>query len=305
MLKLYDKLIFSKIRENFGGKLEFFVGGAALLDIEMQKFFYAIGIPMFQGYGLSEAAPVISGNSMKKHKLGSSGFLVKNLELKICSEEGKELPLGEKGEIVVKGKNVMVGYWQNEKATKEAIKNGWLHTGDLGYTDNDGFLYVLGRYKSLLISDDGEKYSPEGIEEAFIEQSKYIDQCMLYNNQNKYTIALIVPNREAVKRWMTENSINNKSDEGKKDILKLFESELNEYQKNGKYETMFPHRWLPAAIAILEEGFTEENQLLNSTLKIVRRKITECYREKIDFLYSSEAKDINNSVNMDVIGKLF
>ncbi len=136
--------------------------GNALLDIELQKFFSAIGIPMLQGYGLSEAAPVISGNVEKRYKLGSSGYVVKNLDLKICDEDGKELPAGQKGEIVIRGENVMKGYWKNERATREAIRDGWLFTGDMGYLDKDRFLYVLGRFKSLLISDDGEKYSPEG-----------------------------------------------------------------------------------------------------------------------------------------------
>ncbi|MFN2128263.1 MAG: AMP-dependent synthetase/ligase, partial [Anaerolineales bacterium] len=106
LYKLYDLIIFMKVREGFGGKLEFFVGGGALLDIELQRFFYAIGIPMFQGYGLTEAAPVISSNSFKHIKMGSSGVLASHLELKICDENGKTLPAGEKGEIVVKGENI-------------------------------------------------------------------------------------------------------------------------------------------------------------------------------------------------------
>ncbi len=111
------------------------------------------------------------------------------------------MPVGKKGEIIVRGENVMKGYWKNEKATRETIRDGWLHTGDMGYIDEDGFLYVLGRFKSLLISDDGEKYSPEGIEETITDRSPFIDQMMLYNNQNKYTSALLVPNGEALTRW--------------------------------------------------------------------------------------------------------
>ncbi|NJK95135.1 MAG: AMP-binding protein [Bacteroidales bacterium] len=223
LVNLFDKILFSKIRDGFGGRLEFFIGGGALLDIEFQKFFYAIGIPMYQGYGLTEASPVISSSSAKKHKLGSSGYLVKPLELKICDENGRELPVGEKGEIVIKGENVMAGYWNNPVATAESLKNGWLFTGDLGYLDTDGFLYVLGRFKSLLIADDGEKYSPEGIEEAFISESPFIDQCMLYNNQNAYTVALIFPNKEALKRHFREHHhhVELNSDEGRKAILKL------------------------------------------------------------------------------------
>ncbi len=123
---LYDKILFKKIREGFGGRLEFFIGGGALLDIELQRFFYAIGIPMLQGYGLTEAAPIISANVPACHKLGSSGKVVPNLELKICNEKGEELPVGEKGEIVVRGENVMQGYWRNEKATRETMRDGLL-----------------------------------------------------------------------------------------------------------------------------------------------------------------------------------
>ncbi|UCG28083.1 MAG: AMP-binding protein, partial [Bacteroidales bacterium] len=305
LYNLYDRILFKKIREGLGfGNIEFVLGGGALLDIELQRFFYAIGIPMLQGYGLTEAAPIISGNSLARHKLGSSGFIVKNLEIKICDDDGNALPTGEKGEIVVKGENVMVGYWKNEEATKETLKDGWLHTGDLGYMDEDGFLFVLGRFKSLLIADDGEKYSPEGIEEAITEHSRFVDQCMLYNNQNPYTIVLIYPNYGALKNFVEQKKIAPDSEEGKQAALNLIQEELNHYRTGGKFENMFPQRWLPAAIGILEEGFTEDNLLLNSTLKIVRGKIVEKYKELIDFLYTPEAKNITNSRNMDTIGRM-
>jgi long-chain acyl-CoA synthetase len=301
LLSLYDKIIFSKVREGFGGNLEFFVGGGALLDIELQKFFYALGMPMMQGYGLSEAAPVISANSEKYHKMGSSGKIVEDLEIKITDEDGNNLPPLQKGEIVVKGENVMKGYWRNEEASSEALKDGWLHTGDLGYFDKDGFLYVLGRFKSLLISDDGEKFSPEGIEEAMSENSKLIDQVMLYNNQNPYTIALLVPNMEAVKRTLKESG--NSTNIEAKDAIKIIEEELNEY-RTGKYKDMFPQRWLPSAIGILPEAFTEENNMVNSTMKIVRPKITEHYTDLIEYLYTPEAKDIQNKYNTNNVSSL-
>ncbi len=302
--KLFDLIIFKKIRANFGGRLQFFIGGAALLDIELQKFFYAIGVPMLQGYGLTEASPVISGNSLQRHKLGSSGFLVKYLDLKICDEDGNQLPAGEKGEIVIRGENVMKGYWKNEKSTNETIRDGWLHTGDLGYLDEDGFLYVMGRFKSLLISDDGEKYSPEGIEETITDRSPFIDQMMLYNNQNKYTSTLLVPNKEALSRWAAANNINVNEPEGIKAVLKNIESVIDQYKPGGAHENLFPSRWLPSAIGILEEPFNQENNLVNSTGKVVRGKIVELYRDRIDYLYLPEAKNIDNSVNIMAIKKV-
>jgi long-chain acyl-CoA synthetase len=307
LVSLFDKILFSKVREAFGGRLEFFIGGGALLDIEFQKFFYAIGIPMYQGYGLTEASPVISSSSAHKHKLGSSGYLVKPLEIKICDENGNALPQGHKGEIVIKGENVMAGYWDNPVATAETIKDGWLYTGDLGYVDKDGFLYVLGRFKSLLIGDDGEKYSPEGIEEAFVSESPFIDQCMLYNNQNPYTVALIYPNKEAIKRHFKEHHhhhVDLATDEGKKAALKLIEKEVYEFRPGGKHGALFPQRWLPAAIGILDEGFTEENQLLNSTMKMVRGKVVKRYQSLLDFLYTPEGKNVANVKNTEALKNL-
>jgi long-chain acyl-CoA synthetase len=304
LLNLYDKILFSKIREVFGGELDYFVGGGALLEIELQRFYYALGIPMYQGYGLTEASPVISSNSQGRHKLGSSGALVNNMDLKICDDDGNTLPPGQKGEIVIRGGNVMHGYWKNEKSTSETIRNGWLYTGDMGYMSDDGFLYVLGRFKSLLIADDGEKFSPEGIEEAITEQSKYIDQCMLYNNQKPYTVALVVPNQHALKLLLEEKGLSADSEDGKRAVLNLIENEVNEYRTNGKFGQMFPQRWLPVAIGVLEESWTEENGLMNSTLKIVRGKIMEKYQDLIDYLYTPDAKAITNERNIEEVEEM-
>jgi long-chain acyl-CoA synthetase len=256
---------------------------------------------MCQGYGLSEASPVISSNALHAIKFGSSGKLVKYMELKICDTDGNELPQGEKGEIVVKGDNVMAGYWNNPKATAETIKDGWLYTGDMGFMDKDGFLYVLGRFKSLLIGSDGEKFSPEGIEEALVDQSPYIDQCMLYNNQNPYTTGMIVPNMAAIKRELDKRGIKSGTDEWISAALQILQNEVDAYKAGGKFANSFPERWLPSTIAILPEAFTEQNQLLNSTLKMVRGKITERYKEELEFLYTPEAKNMGNKVNIEAL----
>lgn len=302
-LWIFDKILFSKIREGFGGKMDFFAGGGALLDVELQRFFYAIGIPVCQGYGLTEAAPCISINTPHVIKFGSSGKLMKYIDLKIVDENENEVPTGQKGEIIIKGDNVMLGYWNNPIATAETIKDGWLYTGDMGYMDNEGFLYVLGRFKSLLIGNDGEKYSPEGIEEAMVDQSSFIQQVMLYNNQNPYTVGLLTPNIEAINRELKSRGIKMGSDEGNQESISILLNEVNEFKKGGKYAGEFPERWLPSCIAILPEAFTTENQMLNAQMKMVRSKVTSHYKNEMEFLYTPEAKNINNEMNVEAIKK--
>ena len=296
---LFDKILFSKVRLAFGGDLQFFVGGGALLDSELQRFFYAIGIPMFQGYGLSEATPVISTNANrpKEHRFGSSGMLVQPLQIRILDDEGRELPVGEKGEIVIKGENVMAGYWKNPTSTADTIRDGWLHTGDMGYMTKDNFLYVLGRFKSLLISADGEKYSPEGMEEAIVT-SPYISQIDIYNNQCPYTTAIVVPNREGLKTICTD--VNN--EEQLRKAAQAVQEAIDEFRisKGGE----FPDRWLPSAVAIVGEPFTEQNGLVNSTMKVVRSKVEERYRDRLDLLYTPEGKKIDSQENLDAIRQL-
>ncbi|WP_321375034.1 AMP-binding protein [uncultured Draconibacterium sp.] len=300
---LFDQILFSKVRDGFGGNLQFFIGGGALLDVELQRFFYAVGLPICQGYGLTEAAPVISSNVPHDVVFGSSGKLVKDLEIKILDDKGNELPAGEKGEIVVKGDNVMKGYWNNPAATAESLKDGWLHTGDMGYMGKDDFLYVLGRFKSLLIGNDGEKYSPEGIEEALVDQSPYIQQVMLFNNQNAYTSGMVVPDMEAINRELKNRGIEKGSDEAAKAAIEIIQKEINEYKKGGRFEGEFPERWLPATVSILPEAFTTENKMLNATMKMVRDKVTAYFAKELEFLYTSEAKNIVNEMNIEAIKK--
>lgn len=301
LVALFDKLIFSKVRENFGGELRFFIGGGALLDKDLQKFYVGVGIPMYQGYGLSEATPVISSNGPDKYRFGSSGKLVVPIDLKICDSEGKELPLGEMGEIVVKGENVMAGYWKNPESSADTVRDGYLYTGDLGYMTAEGLLYVKGRFKSLLISSDGEKYSPEGIEESLVELSPYIDQVMLYNNQSAYTTALIVPNKDRLRHALKEQNLDLATEEGRKAALKLIDGSVARFKKGGDLEAMFPDRWLPAGIAVLAEPFTEQNQMINSTMKMVRGKIEKAYAERLNYLYTPEGKQLMNQQNIDAL----
>lgn len=301
LIVLFDKIIFEKIREGFGGNLKFFVGGGALLDIELQRFFYAIGMPMYQGYGLSEATPVISTNAINKHKFGSSGILVKPMDLKITDENGNELPAEKHGEIVIRGENVMCGYWKNAAATSATIRNGWLYTGDLGYMSKEGFLYVLGRFKSLLISSDGEKYSPEGMEEAIVDNSLFIEQILIHNNQNPYTVALIYPDYVAIKEYL-KNKIDKNTNQ-QRFVINLIKSEIDKYKSGGIFAGEFPERWLPQSFVLLVEPFTEQNALVNSTMKIMRGKVEKHYAAEINFMYTATGKDVFNLENEKVLSE--
>ncbi len=297
---LFDGLLFRKVRKAFGGELRFFVGGGALLDTELQRFFYAVGMPMFQGYGLSEATPVISTNSPKPRKcrFGSSGTLVQPLDCRILDEEGREMPYGQKGEIVIRGENVMAGYWKNPEATTDTVRDGWLHTGDMGYLTDDGFLYVLGRFKSLLIASDGEKYSPEGMEEAIADASRLIDQIIIHNNQNPYTVAIVVPNRDELRR--RSQAVGNDPAALAHEIM----GAIDAFRTGGVHAGEFPDRWLPSAVAIVDEAFTEQNGLVNSTMKVVRSRVEEHFRDRLDALYTPEGKRTESAQNLASLKKL-
>lgn len=290
-VKLFDKIIFSKIRETFGGKMKFCVGGGALLDIELQRYFCAIGMPTFQGYGLSEATPIICSNAPGFARFGSSGRIVSPMECTIRDDENRILPNGQTGEIVIKGENVMAGYWKNPEATAETIVDGWLHTGDRGYIckEDPRYLYVTGRFKSLLISSDGEKYSPEGYEDNLAVVSKYIDNVILHNNQSPYTIVLVVPNKEALRAAAPGD---------KEAQLRLIQADVDSYRKGGIRAGQFPEKWLPTAIVVCEEPFTEKNALVNSTGKVVRGKVEKHFEKRIEYAYTPEGKQLINPQNL-------
>ena len=303
LISLVDKLVFSKIRESFGGRMQFFVGGGALLDIELQKYFNAIGMPIFQGYGLSEATPVICANSAGHARFGSSGRTVEPMDIKICDEEGNALPAGETGEIVIRGENVMAGYWKNPDATAKTIVDGWLHTGDRGYLcrEDPRYLYVTGRFKSLLIASDGEKYSPEGYEDSLADGSRYIDASVLYNNQSPYTVVLVIPDKNALADAVKKEGKDPASDEGRRAMLRIIQEEVDSYRPGGKHAGMFPEKWLPAAIIVGETPFTEQNGMLNTTMKMVRGKVEQFYADRIEYAMTPEGKQLFNEKNLEAL----
>ncbi|HMM11772.1 MAG TPA: AMP-binding protein [Bacteroidales bacterium] len=291
-----DKLIFSKLRSVFGNSIRFCVGGGALLDLSQQQFFAAIGVPVYQGYGLTEAAPIISANTPQTHKLGTSGKVIPNVVCIIADENGRELEHGRQGEIVIKGNNVMKGYFKNPDASAKVLRNGRLHTGDLGYIDEDGFLVVVGRQKALLIAPNGEKYSPEGIEEAITNSSRYFGQAMIYNDMKPYTVALVTMDEASRHRLRSDY---HQVDE--EHILQQLTKDFHAYVDHPNYHGHFPNLWLPKLFVILPEPFTEQNHMLNSTMKMVRHKVMENYQQLIDAMYEPEAETKIAAHNLQII----
>jgi len=172
--------------------------------------------------------------------------------------------------------------------------------------DGDGFLFVLGREKSLLIGHDGEKYSPEGIEEYIVGHSPFIDQVMLYNNQSPSTVALVVPNRDAIGAWLTRHHLPLPSGaDSAEPALRLLEREIANFRSGGEASGLFPDRWLPSAIGVLDEPFTEQNRLLNTTLKMVRGKISSAYAVRLEYLFTAEGRDVANGPNRRAVAALF
>jgi long-chain acyl-CoA synthetase len=291
-----DKLIFSKLRRVFGNNIRFCVGGGALLDLSQQQFFAAIKVPVFQGYGLTEASPIISANTPQLHKLGTSGRVIPNLECIIADEHGNPLSKGEKGEIVIKGNNVMAGYYKNPDASAKVLRDGWLYTGDLGYFDEDDFLVVVGRQKALLISPNGEKYSPEGIEEAITNTSRYFSQVLVYNDMKQYTVALVTMDE------VRQHRLNNDYKQvDAAHVLEQLDKDFRAFVEHPNYKGHFPKMWLPKMFAIVPEAFTEQNHMLNSTMKMVRFKVTETYQPLIDMMYSADAERSTTEHNLSIL----
>ncbi len=295
---LANTLIFKKIRQSFGN-YKYSIGGGALLDIAQQRFFASIGMPIYQGYGLTEATPIISSNTPVVHKFGSSGKPMPFMDIKIIDSQGNELPIGQKGEIIIRGDNVMKGYFKNPQATQKTIIDGWLHTGDIGYIDEDGFLVVTGREKALLISQDGEKYSPEEIEETIASTSPFVYQIMLYNDHSKFTTAIITLNEDYVRDFIAKNKLKTPEE-----LIFYIEKSLSEFKKDKALRKKFPDRWLPKLFAIAPEPFTEQNKMLNSTMKIVRYRIIEHYKSLLDSLYNDTQTNISKH-NIEVLKKFF
>lgn len=296
---LSEIVIFSNVRKIFGTNMRYLVGGGALLDISQQHFFKAIGIPVYQGYGLTEAAPIISANTPGVHKFGTSGKVIPGIKCFILDKNGNSCNANDKGEIVIQGFNVTKGYFKNLTASNEILKNNKLYTGDLGFFDDDDFLVVVGREKALLISHDGEKFSPEEIEEVITNNSKgFIYQTILYCDHKNYTTALITLNTQFVVSYLNQHH-----DITVKQLLDLISYDFYIFKSSKEYQRKFSVKWIPLTFTILMETFTEQNSMINSTMKMVRYKIIQNYQKDFDFMYNNMTGVYNK--NMLTLENLF
>ncbi len=248
---IVDILVRKKIKKQFGGNLKAFVSGGGALDKEIGEFLNAIGLPTLQGYGLTETSPVVSCNPIHKIKVETVGPPFK----------GNEVKIAEDGEILVKGENVMLGYWNKKEETEKVIINGWLHTGDIGEIDpNDGYLKITDRKKDIIVSAGGDNISPAKIENMITNEPE-IDQCMVYGDKKNYLVALIVPNKD----FLNEKEKINK-------VVEKINKKLTLLEKIKK-------------IQLIDENFSIENGLMTPTMKVKRKKVTEKYKNQLENLY--------------------
>jgi len=268
-----QKLVFSKLKERTGGKLKFFISGGAPLGKEIAEFFLAANLIILEGYGLTETSPVISVNTLEKMRPGTVGPILPDVEVKIADD----------GEILFKGPNLMKGYYKNEEATKEAIVDGWFHTGDIGHISDDGMLVITDRKKELIVTSGGKNIAPQPIENK-LKVSKYVAQVVLIGDQRKYISALIVPDFDVLSKWAKRNEIVFETNEElikDEKVKELFQREVNSTNDNfARYEQI-------KYFALLPNELSQETGELTPTLKVKRRVVNEKYKETIESLYAN------------------
>lgn len=269
---LADRLVFSKLRARTGGKIKFFVSGGAALAREFGEFFEAVGLTILEGYGLTETSPVLTVNRLEHYKFGSVGQAIPGVEVRIDVD----------GEILVRGPNIMQGYWNNTQATDEVLdKEGWLHTGDIGVLDSDGYLYITDRKKHLFVSSGGKNIAPQPIENLFLA-SKYIEQFMLIGDRRMFLTALIVPDFDALKEYADSRNLKCTSNADlvkMKEVHDLIEQDIANIQKDlANYERV-------RRFSLLEKPFSIEEGELTPTQKVRRNVVEQRYAHIIERMY--------------------
>lgn len=270
--KLADKLVFRKIRDRFGGRLVFCISGGAPLGKELAEFFNGINIRVLEGYGLTETSPIISFNYFDKIRYGSVGQVI----------PGGEVKIAEDGEILSKGPQNCLGYYKNEEATKELFDGEWLRTGDIGYLDKDGFLFITDRKKDLIVTSGGKNIAPQPLE-SILTNDKYILQAVIQGDKKNYLVAMIVPNLEALSQFAADNGISYKSKSellAQPQIRELYAQRVATALHDRPRFEQVKRVWLK------EEEFTLENKELTPTLKVRRRFVFEKYKDIFEQMYA-------------------
>lgn len=267
-----DRLVFSKLRSRLGGRIRYFVSGAAPLAKHLAEFFHALGIPICEAYGLTETSPIVSSNQLNDIRFGTVGKVIKNVEVKIAGD----------GEILVRGPNVMQGYYKMEKQTSEAIVNGWFHTGDIGELSGDGYLKITDRKKDLFKTSGGKYIAPQPIENQ-LKISAYISTAVVVAEARKFPSALIIPNFEKLRQYAAANELDCVGDKElcrHKKITELLEREVQEACKD------MPRHEQVKKIAVLDQEFSIEKGEITPTMKVRRREVEKLYAEQIEKIYS-------------------
>lgn len=265
-----EKLVRKKARDRFGGRLKYFVSGGAPLNVDIGVYFTALGIKFLQGYGLTESAPLISVNPPEKFKMHTVGPPVRNTEVRIA----------EDGEICVRGELVMEGYWGDQAATDEVIKDGWLHTGDVGHLDEDGYIQITDRKKDIIVNTGGDNIAPQKVEGELILQPE-IQQSMVHGDKRPHLVALIVPDLEWLGGWAAAegkpNDLAALADDP--DLHAIISAVLDRVNK----ELSVIERVRKFVIA--GQPFTIENEMMTPTMKARRHMIRAAYGEALEALY--------------------
>ena len=257
---ILDKIVRKKLQRKFGGNLQAFISGGAALNEQVGLFFQSLGINILQGYGQTECSPLISCNPINKIKIDTVGVPIKGLKVKLSKEK----------EILVRGNSLMKGYWKDKNNTDKVIINGWLHTGDLGFIDDEGYIKISGRINEMIVNSGGENIAPVPIENLLLEHEE-IEQAMVYGHNKPFLIALLVPN---------ENLLNSNSN-NVQNLTTQFQGIINNINKD-----LSPTKRIRKFI-ILEKYFTIDNNMLTPTLKIKRHKIFSNYYNEIQKLYNN------------------
>jgi long-chain acyl-CoA synthetase len=268
---LADKLVFSKIKERTGGSIRYAVSGGAPLAPEINKFFHAVGLIIFEGYGLTETSPVIAVNTPNDMRIGTVGRPI----------DGVEVAIADDGEILTRGPHVMKGYYNKPDATKEAIDaDGWFHTGDIGEL-HDGFLSITDRKKDIIVTAGGKNIAPQPIENR-VTQNKYVSQAVVIGDKRRFPAVLIVPDFDQLEKWA---KVRNISWTDRANLISLpTVRKLMDEEVLGPLADL-AHFEIPKKVLLMEHEFTIERGELTPTLKVKRRVIDQHYKEQIDTLY--------------------